>query len=276
MRLLFLGDVVGRSGRKVVKHRLPELVSRWRLDFVVINGENAAGGFGITEPICQELLDAGADCVTSGNHVFDQKEALVFAARQERFLRPLNYPPQTPGRGANIFTARNGARVLVVNLMGQLFMPALDDPVAAVVREIEAMPLGRECDAIVVDFHAEATSEKQVMGAFLDGKASLVVGTHTHVPTADHRIQPGGTAYMSDVGMCGDYDSIIGMQKDEPLHRAMTKIASGRLGPAMGEATLSGIAVELDDTTGLATKVSALRLGPHLEEAVPTFWDEDR
>jgi len=274
LRLLFLGDVVGRSGRKAVRSHLPGLVERFSLDFVVVNGENSAGGFGITETIFQELLDAGADCITTGNHVFDQKEALVFAERQDRFLRPLNYPPQTPGRGANIFTARNGARVLVVNVMGQLFMPALDDPLAAVAREIEAMPLGRECDAIVVDMHAEATSEKQVMGAFLDGKATLVVGTHTHVPTADHRIQPGGTGFMSDVGMCGDYDSIIGMQKDEPLQRATTKISAGRLGPAMGEGSLSGIAVDVDDTTGLARRIAPLRLGPHLEETVPAFWEE--
>ncbi|MBK1625080.1 TIGR00282 family metallophosphoesterase [Afifella marina] len=276
MRILFLGDVIGRSGRKAVRHHLPSMVERWKLDFVVVNGENSAGGFGITEKIFQELLDAGADCITTGNHAFDQKEALVFAERQERFLRPINYPPQTPGRGANIYTARSGARVLVINVMGQLFMTALDDPIAAVEREIAAMPLGRDCDAIIVDFHAEATSEKQVMAAFLDGRASLVVGTHTHVPTADYRIQPGGTAMMTDIGMCGDYDSIIGMQKDEPLHRAVTKISSGRLGPAMEEATLSGIAVDVDDTTGLAKKVAAVRLGPHLERSVPTFWtDED-
>ena len=269
MRLLFLGDVVGRSGRKAVTGALPGLIEKHRFDFVVVNGENAAGGFGITEEICRSLLNAGADCITTGNHVWDQREALVFAEREDRFLRPVNYPPGTPGRGANVFAARNGARVLVVSVMGALFMPSLDDPFAAVSREIGACPLGAGCDAIVIDIHAEATSEKQVMGHFLDGKASLVIGTHTHAPTADHRILAGGTAFMSDVGMCGDYDSVIGMDKEEPLRRAITKIPSGRLNPAAGPGTLSGLAVEIDDATGLALRVAPLRIGPGLPAAEP-------
>jgi 2',3'-cyclic-nucleotide 2'-phosphodiesterase len=272
MRLLFLGDIVGRAGRKVVLDHLPRLIDRFRLDFVVINGENAAGGFGINETIVTDLEAHGADCITTGNHVWDQREALVFAERHERFLRPLNYPPGTPGRGANVFTAKNGARVLVVNVMGQVFMPGLDDPFGAVAREIEACPLGQGCDAIIVDIHAEATSEKQTMGVFLDGRASLVIGTHTHVPTADWRILPGGTAFMSDAGMCGCYDSVLGMDKEEPLRRATTKISTGRLGPALGPATISGLAVETDDATGLALKVAPLRLGPGLEPAEPAFW----
>ena len=220
MRLLFLGDVVGRSGRDGGRRTLlPGLIAKHRFDFVVVNGENAAGGFGITEEIFQELIAAGADCVTTGNHVWDQREALIFADRYDRFLRPVNYPPGTPGRGANVYAAKNGARVLVVNVMGALFMPALDDPFQAVTREISACAIGNGCDAVVVDMHAEASSEKQTMGYFLDGKASLVIGTHTHVPTADWRILAGGTAYMTDVGMCGDYDSVIGMEKDEPLRR---------------------------------------------------------
>ncbi|MDQ3558321.1 MAG: TIGR00282 family metallophosphoesterase [Pseudomonadota bacterium] len=269
MRLLFLGDVVGRSGRAIVADELPGLISRHRFDFVVVNGENAAGGFGITEEIFQGFIDAGADCVTTGNHVWDQREALIFAARQERFLRPVNYPPGTPGRGANIYQARNGARVLVVNVMGAVFMPSLDDPFAAVSREVSACSIGNGCDAVIVDFHAEATSEKQVMGHFLDGRASLVIGTHTHVPTADHRILKGGTAYMTDVGMCGDYDSVIGMDKDEPLRRATTKIPSARFGPALGAATLSGLAVETDDATGRALRVAPVRIGPGLSPAEP-------
>ncbi len=273
LRLLFLGDVVGRSGRAAVTQQLPGLIARHRFDFVVVNGENAAGGFGITEEILQDLLDAGADCVTTGNHVWDQREALVFADRQDRFLRPVNYPPGTPGRGANVFSAKNGARVLVVNVMGAVFMPALDDPYAAVTREVSACALAQGCDAVVVDIHAEATSEKQVMGHFLDGKASLVVGTHTHVPTADYRILPGGTAFMTDVGMCGDYDSVIGMEKDEPLRRATTKIPSARFGPAVGPAALSGVAVEIDDGTGLARRVFPLRVGPGLAPAEPDFGD---
>lgn len=271
MRLLFLGDVVGRSGRTAVSHLLPGLIEKHRFDFVVVNGENAAGGFGITEEIFQALIDAGADCVTTGNHVWDQREALVFAERQGRFLRPVNYPPGTPGRGANVYVARNGARVLVVSVMGSLFMPPLDDPFAAVTRELTACSIGNGCDAVVIDFHAEATSEKQTMGQFLDGKASLVIGTHTHVPTADHRVLRGGTAFMTDVGMCGDYDSVIGMEKDEPLRRSATKIPSGRLGPALGPATLSGLAVEIDDATGLARRVLPLRIGPILDPAEPDF-----
>jgi metallophosphoesterase (TIGR00282 family) len=274
VRLLFLGDVVGRSGRAIVSERLPGLIEKHRFDFVVVNGENAAGGFGITEAIFQGLLVAGADCVTTGNHVWDQREALVFAERQERFLRPLNYPPGTPGRGANVYTARNGARVLVVNLMGVVFMEPLDDPFAAAARELAACSIGHGCDAVVVDIHAETSSEKQSMGHFLDGKASLVIGTHTHVPTADHRILAGGTAFMTDVGMCGDYDSVIGMDKDEPLRRATTKIPSARFQPAIGPAALSGLAVEIDDATGLARSVAPIRAGPGLSPIELNFAGE--
>ncbi len=203
MRLLFLGDVVGRPGRAVVLDQLPALRERWNLDCVVVNGENAAGGFGISEAICDELIAAGADAVTLGNHSFDQREALVFIARQPRLIRPANYPPGTPGRGATVVETRGGAHVLVVNVMGRVFLDPMDDPFAAVEREVSACPLGSAADAIVVDVHAEATSEKQALGHYLDGRVSLVVGTHTHTPTADHRILPGGTAYMSDAGMCG-------------------------------------------------------------------------
>ena len=271
MRLLFLGDVVGRSGRAIVARELPGLITRHRLDFVVVNGENAAGGFGITEEILRGLLDSGADCVTNGNHVWDQREALSFADRYDRFLRPINYPAGTPGRGANIYTARNGARVLVVNVMGLVFMPALDDPFQAVTRELTACSIGNGCDAVVVDIHAETSSEKQSMGHFLDGKASLVIGTHTHVPTADYRILSGGTAFMTDVGMCGDYDSVIGMEKDEPLRRATTKIPLARFAPALGPAALSGLAVETDDSSGLARRVMPVRIGPGLPPAEPDF-----
>lgn len=273
MRLLFLGDVVGRAGRNVVIERLPSLRDRWRLDFVAINGENSAGGFGITEAICDELLQAGADAVTLGNHTWDQRETLVFIERQPRLLRPVNYPPGTPGRGANLVETAAGHRVLIVNVMGRLYMDALDDPFAAADRELEACPLAQVADAVIVDVHAEATSEKEAMGHYLDGRASLVVGTHTHVPTADHRILGGGTAYMSDAGMCGDYDSVLGMQKEESIRRFLQKTPGPRMEPGLGEGTLSGIAVETDDRTGLALRVAALRLGPHLEESWPRFWD---
>jgi len=272
MRILFIGDIVGRSGRAIVLQRLPELVRDWRLDFVAANGENAAGGFGITEPIYQEFVDAGVDVITGGNHSWDQKEALVFIERAPKLLRPINYPSGTPGRGAVLLGARNGARVLVINAMGRIFMDPLDDPFAAVEREISACPLREGADAIIVDIHGEATSEKQAMGHFCDGRASVVVGTHTHAPTADHQILPLGTGFISDVGMSGDYDSIIGMDKDEPLTRFLRKIPGARFEPAGGAGTLCALAVETDDATGLALRLAAVRLGGRLEEARPQFW----
>ena len=272
MRILFVGDVVGRTGRAAVAEHLPNMVRDWSLDLVVVNGENSAGGFGITEAIYQELLDAGADAVTLGNHAWDQREALVFIERAERLVRPANFPRGTPGRGAALVETKNGRRALVVNAMGRVFMTPFDDPFAALERELGACPLGHAADAIVVDFHCEATSEKQGIGFFCDGRASLVVGTHTHVPTADHQILPGGTAYMTDAGMTGDYDSIIGMQKEEPLRRFTSGIPSGRFEPAMGVATLSGVAVETDDTTGLALRIAPVRAGGRLEPATPKFW----
>jgi len=272
MRLLFVGDVVGRTGRAVLAERLPELRRRWRLDFVIVNGENAAGGFGITEAICDDFLAAGADCVTLGNHAFDQREALVFIERQPRLIRPANYPAGTPGRGANLIEAQNGARVLVVNLMGRIFMDPLDDPFAAADRELEACPLGMACDAAVIDMHAETTSEKYAMGHFADGRASLVVGTHTHAPTGDAQILPGGTAFQADAGMTGDYDSVIGMNKSEPLQRFTRRISSGRFEPADGPATLCGVAVETG-ANGLATMIAPVRLGGRLREATPEEWD---
>jgi 2',3'-cyclic-nucleotide 2'-phosphodiesterase len=272
MRILFVGDVVGRSGRTVVTDRLPGLVRDWKLDCVVVNGENAAGGFGITEAIYNELIEAGADAITLGNHAWDQKEALVFIERAPRLIRPINFPAGTPGRGAALCEAKNGARVLVLNAMGRIFMDPLDDPFAAIDRELAALPLRRGADAIVVDIHAEATSEKQSVGYFCDGRASVVVGTHTHTPTADLRILSGGTAFMSDVGMTGDYDSVIGMMKEEPLQRFTRKISSGRFEAAGGPATLCGLAVETDPATGLALRAAAVRLGGCLEQTTPVFW----
>jgi metallophosphoesterase (TIGR00282 family) len=271
MRILFVGDIVGRSGRSALVGKLPGLIRQWSLDLVVVNGENAAGGFGITETIYNEFVEAGADAVTLGNHSWDQREALVFIERAPRLIRPLNYPSGTPGRGAAMIEAKNGARVLVINALARIFMDPLDDPFAAIDRELNACPLGEAADAIVVDFHGEATSEKQAMGYFCDGRVSLVVGTHTHVPTADHRILPGRTAFQSDVGMTGDFESVIGMNKDEPLNRFLRKIPSSKFEPANGQATLCGLAVETDGK-GLAVKVGPVRLGGGLEEARPAFW----
>jgi len=272
MRILFVGDIVGRSGRAVLLEWLPGLIRDWKLDFVAVNGENAAGGFGITETIYNEFVDAGADVITGGNHSWDQREALVFIERAPKLIRPINYPKGTPGRGAVLVETRNGARVLVVNALGRIFMDPLDDPFAAVERELSICALKRDADAIVVDMHCEATSEKQSMGYFCDGRASLVVGTHTHVQTADHRILPHGTAFISDVGMTGDYDSVIGMQKDEPLNRFLRKVPTTRFEPALGEATLCAVALETDDASGLARHIAAVRLGGQLEEARPAFW----
>jgi conserved hypothetical protein TIGR00282 len=261
MRIVFLGDVVGRSGRKAVCETLPALRQRLAADFVIVNGENAAGGAGITEAIFEELRGAGADCVTLGNHAWDQREALVFIERQERLLRPINFPPGTPGRGAGLFTAANGGQVLVVNAMGRIFMESLDCPFQAIERELAACRLKETADAIFIDFHAEASSEKQAFALFVDGRVSAVIGTHTHVPTADARILPGGTAFQTDAGMCGDYNSVIGMDKEEPLRRFLTKIPGARFEPATGEATLCGVMIDTDDATGLARAIAPIREG---------------
>ncbi len=272
MRLLFLGDIVGRAGRTVVCDALPGLIKQYGLDFVVINGENSAGGFGITESILNDLIDAGADCVTLGNHAFDQKDALVFIERHDRLIRPLNFPKGTPGKGATLLKSKSGADVLVINAMGRVFMTEIDCPFRAIDGELSACSLKQGADAILIDFHAEATSEKQAMGLFLDGRVSGVVGTHTHTPTADGRVLPGGTAYLSDAGMCGDYNSVLGMDAEEPINRFLTRIPRSRYEPASGAGTISGFAIDIDDATGLAVKSGPLRLGPHLEPAAPEFW----
>jgi len=271
MRLIFIGDIIGKAGRRAVHNELPKLRATFKPDLVVINGENAAGGFGITEKIFTELCDAGADVITLGNHAFDQREALVFIERTDNLLRPVNYPAGTPGKGAGVFSTQSGQQVLVMNVMGLVMMNPLDDPFAAVERQLAACPLGEGCDAVIIDMHCEATSEKMAMGHFADGRASLVVGTHTHIPTADHQILPNGTAYQTDAGMTASYDSIIGMDKEEPMNRFLRKIPGGRMTPATGEPTMCGIAVETDDKTGLAINVSPIRIGGPLQPVLPDF-----
>ncbi|MBV8593308.1 MAG: YmdB family metallophosphoesterase [Caulobacteraceae bacterium] len=271
MRIAFFGDVVGRAGREALADHLPALRRGLGLDFVAVNAENAAAGFGVTEATARELFDAGADTLTLGNHSWDQREALTYIVREPRLIRPLNYPrlAAAPGRGAQMLEAPGGRRVLTINLLGRVHMEALDDPFAAVDAELSACPLGEGADAIIVDIHAEATSEKMTMGHFCDGRASLVVGSHTHVPTADAQILPGGTAYQTDAGACADYDSVIGNQKEEPLRRFTTRIPGGRYRPAEGPATVCGVYVETNDVTGLAVRVEPIRVGGRLAAHVP-------
>jgi metallophosphoesterase (TIGR00282 family) len=268
MRILFIGDVIGRPGREVIAAELPHLRDALKLDFVVINGENLAGGFGVTRVVANEMFALGIDVITTGNHWLDQREILTFIDHDDRILRPRNYPPGTPGKGVGLYETRSGARVLVVNAMGRVFMDALDDPFAAVEAELTACPLGEGADAVIVDIHAEATSEKMAMGQFCDGRASLVVGTHQHIPTADAQILPGGTAYQTDAGACADYDSVIGMEKFEPIQRFTKKMSMGRFAPATGPATLCGVFVETN-AKGLASRIEPVRVGGRLKQTVP-------
>ncbi|MEM1021444.1 MAG: TIGR00282 family metallophosphoesterase [Pseudomonadota bacterium] len=271
MRVMFLGDLVGRSGREAVFEQVPHLRQQLALDFVVVNAENAAGGFGLTESICFELFDAGVDVITSGNHIWDQKTSHEFIDAETRVLRPINYPSTAPGRGYGLFDSQSGHRVLVVNAMARVFMEPLDDPFAGVERALASVLLGSDCDFALVDFHGEATSEKMAMGHFVDGRASLCVGTHSHVPTADAQILDGGTAYQTDAGMCGDYNSVIGMDPQEPLQRFTRKISSGRFIPAQGAATVCGVVVESDEKTGLALSIEPVRIGGRLKEVIPSL-----
>ena len=276
MNILFCGDVVGRAGRDVVVEHLPELRRRLALDFVIVNGENAAHGFGITDKICADLYEAGADMITTGNHVWDQRDIIGQIDGDPRLLRPVNFPAGTPGRGYYVYEATRSRRVLVVNVMCRLFMDPLDDPFPALEYVLRDHPLGGAVDAIIIDVHGEASSEKMAMGHAFDGRASLIVGTHTHVPTADAQILGGGTAYQTDAGMCGDYDSVIGMQKAPAIARFRRKMPGERLSPASGQADLCGVYVETDDNTGLARYVAPLRLGGRLAPAWPDEASDQR
>ncbi len=268
MKILFLGDVVGRAGRRAITERLTPLRDRLRADFVVVNGENASNGAGLTAAHARILLDAGADCLTLGDHAFDQKDMMQFIETEPRILRPLNYAKAAPGKGARVYDVPGGRKILVAQVLGQVFMKRpFDDPFSAIDATLRAHPMGGLVNASLVDVHCEATSEKMGMGHFCDGRASVVVGTHTHVPTADAMILPRGTAYQSDAGMCGDYNSVIGMEKDEPLRRFVTGMGKGRFVPATGDATLAGLFVETDDRTGKATRVEMVREGGRLQSS---------
>jgi hypothetical protein len=252
MRLLFIGDIVGRPGRDLTRRGVGPLVARHGIDLVIANAENAAAGTGITREIGDQLLDAGVDVMTSGNHIWAKREAIDYIGAEPRLLRPANYPAGVPGRGSYVARTRDGRSVGVINVMGRVFMPSLDDPFAVVLREIEA--LQTRCRVIFVDFHAEATSEKMAMAWHLDGKVTAVIGTHTHVQTADERVLPGGTAYLTDVGMTGPHDSIIGVEIEPALARFLNGMPT-RFEPATGNPRLNAVIVDADDATGRAVSI---------------------
>lgn len=269
MHILFIGDVVGRSGRTAVAAALPRLRETLRIDLCVVNGENASHGFGLGPDMARDLFSAGADAITLGNHAWDRKELIPYIAETPRLIRPLNYPPGTPGAGSILIELANGRRALVLQAMGRLYLDAIDCPFRTTAVELSKHRLGVTVAAIVIDFHAEASSEKMAFAHSFDGQVSLVVGTHTHCPSADHQILPGGTAFQSDAGMSGDYDSVIGMEKTVATRRFWTKLPAERLNPAEGEATVCGLFVVTDDATGLAMQVEPVRLGGRLSPAMP-------
>jgi metallophosphoesterase (TIGR00282 family) len=269
VKILFLGDVMGRVGRDEVTSRLPGLRAKYALDAVIVNAENSAHGYGLTPQICDDLFKAGADCLTTGNHVWDKREIIPYIEKDPRVIRALNYPEGTPGRGSHLIPTARGKKILVIHLMARLYMDALDCPFAAVDKILKLNRLAKDANAIVVDIHGEASSEKQAMGRFCDGRVSFVVGTHTHVPTADTRILPAGTGFQTDAGMCGCYDSVIGMEAQPAVQRFVRKMPGERLQPAEGPVTLSGVIMDIDDATGLCRAAHPLRLGGMIPQSEP-------
>ena len=268
MNILVLGDVFGPAGVKAIKEKLPQIIKDKKIDFVIINGENSAdNGKGITKNVFKDFITAGADVVTSGNHVFDHKDAEEIASNNLNFLRPANLPEGSPGEGNGLFI-KNGKKFVVLNLMGNVFMRKSNDVFKEAKKFTEKYRLGKEADFIVVDVHAEITSEKMAMGYLFDGKATIVFGTHTHVPTSDFRIMEKGTAYQTDLGMCGDYNSVIGMNKDNSLRKFLKDPSAEKHFPALGDATISGLLVVADNQTGLAKEVKQIILGGSLKERI--------
>ena len=268
MNILVLGDVMGPSGVKAVKEKLPKIIKEKKVDFVIINGENAAdSGVGISKQNLEDFFNAGTDVITSGNHIWDQKETMEFIKDEKRLLRPYNLIEGSPGEGLGIFQIKNKKfKIAVINLMGNIFMKKCEDVFQAAKKFIDSVKLKKDADFIVVDMHGEITSEKMAMGYLFDGKVTMVVGTHTHVPTSDHRIMEKGTAYQTDIGMCGDYNSVIGMNRDNSLKKFLKDSSAKRHFPALGEATISGLLVTADEQTGLAKKVQPIILGGALQE----------
>ncbi len=269
MNILILGDIMGPSGRKVVTEKLPSLIKQKKIDFVVVNGENAADqGVGITKKNAEEFFKAGADVITTGNHVWDEKEAMEFITSEKRLLRPANLIKGSPGEGSGIFVSKNNKKVAVINLMGNIFMKKCDDVFKSATDLKKTIKLKQDADFIVVDMHGEITSEKMAMGYFFDGKVTIVVGTHTHVPTSDCRIMDKGTAYQTDIGMCGDYNSVIGMNKDNSLKKFLKEPYTVKHYPSLGEATISGVIVNADNETGLAKKIEPIISGGCLQSTI--------
>ena len=269
MNILILGDIIGPSGREAIVKKLPNLIKQKKIDFVIVNGENAADpGVGITKKNTEEFFEAGTDVITTGNHVWDQKETMEFITSEKRLLRPENLIKGSPGVGFGIFNSKNNKKVAVINLMGNIFMKKCEDVFEAAKKFIQTVKLKRDADFIIVDLHGEITSEKMAMGYLFDGKATMVVGTHTHVPTSDHRIMEKGTAYQTDIGMCGDYNSVIGMNRDNSLKKFLKDSSVKKHYPALGEATISGLMVQADDKTGLAKKIEPIIVGGVLENRI--------
>ena len=266
MNILILGDIVGPAGREMLIKKLPSLIIKKKLDFVVINGENAAdSGLGITKKNTEDFFNAGVDVITSGNHIWDEKETMEFITLEKRLLRPENLIKGSPGTGTGIFNSKNNKKVAVINLMGNIFMKKCEDVFESAKKITQTIKLKRDADFIIVDFHGEITSEKMAMGYFLDGQVTLFVGTHTHVPTSDHRIMEKGTAYQTDIGMCGDYNSVIGMNRDNSLKKFFKDFSAKKHYPALGEATLSGLMVKAHDDTGLAKEIEPIIIGGALK-----------
>ncbi|MGQ9647451.1 MAG: TIGR00282 family metallophosphoesterase [Thermodesulfobacteriota bacterium] len=257
MRILFIGDIVGKAGRRAIERLLARVVAEHEVDFIIANGENAAGGMGLTPPIAMEILGEGVDVITSGNHIWAKKEIIPFLEEENRLLRPANYPAGVPGRGAGVFRARNGKKIGVINLEGRVFMKHLDCPFRIGEKEIER--LKQEADGLIIDFHAEATSEKVAMGWFMSGKVSAVLGTHTHIQTCDERVLDGGTAYITDVGMTGPLDSVIGIRKEIALNRLLSQIP-WKFDVASRGIELQGVVVEVDDQTGRSKHIRRLKV----------------
>ncbi len=268
MRILFVGDVVGRSGRDAVSKHLPVLKKDLKIDVAIVNGENSAHGIGITKDICAELYGTGADVITTGNHAWAQREIIPYFDRDPKLLRPINFPKGTMGNGINIHQTADGQKIAVINAMGRIFMDPIENPFTAMDEVLQSLRLGVQVQAVFIDFHGEATSEKMAFAHYMDGRVSAVVGTHTHLPTADCQILDGGTGFQSDAGMCGDYNSVIGVKKAVPIHNFIKQTPTERMTPADGEATLCGTYVETD-AKGLCVRIEPVVVGPRLRNHIP-------